>query len=162
KSLMFSNNKCKECHRLDNSWPWCKDCNARHFEEYSKFWTSGSKDIDDFILDTQLQASNAFQKLEWIPYDQFTDFKFLAKGGSGEVCKATWKDGYICEWNIEKKCWSRKSNTEVALKSLYNLKDTTILFNEIRNQIKSIKINDNKVIPCYGITQNTKTQEFMM
>ena len=45
---------CKECNQeLYNS--WCNACNAKHFQQNFKKWTSGNDDIDKFIQDTQLQ-----------------------------------------------------------------------------------------------------------
>ncbi|RIB18434.1 kinase-like domain-containing protein [Gigaspora rosea] len=155
---------CEECcQKSSYVYAWCKDCNSRHFQEQFNDWTSGNKVIDKFIKETQLKALNKFQKLEWIAYEQFTDVSFLSKGGFGEIYQATWKDGYIDKWDVGKRDWSRHPNVRVVLKRLYNLNEENKLIEEISNQIKSINIKGgHKVIPCYGITQNPTTQEFMM
>jgi len=54
----------------------------------------------------------------------------LAKGGFGTTYKATWKDGYIIEWDSENNQWKRhKYDSEkgipVALKCLPNSQDIT-------------------------------------
>src|SRR5437660_3386498 len=32
--------------------------------------------------------------IQWIPFDEFKNIEYLAKGGFGEVHKATWINGY--------------------------------------------------------------------
>ncbi|CAG8569776.1 1074_t:CDS:2 [Acaulospora morrowiae] len=162
---------CKECGEYSNSediWVWCKPCNARHFQEKFGTWTSGNSVIDKFIQETQLSASDHFQKLEWIPYNLFTDVTYLSQGGFGKVYKAIWKRGYIYKWDIEKKDWSRRGDllgdTKVVLKSLYNSEEIySEFFDEIRSQLKSIIVKRGyRVIPCYGITRNPESSDFMM
>ncbi|RIA93331.1 hypothetical protein C1645_819518 [Glomus cerebriforme] len=49
--------------------------------ECQQNWTSGNKEIDEFIQKSQLEVSEAYNTLEWIPYEQFTDVEHLADGG---------------------------------------------------------------------------------
>src|SRR5690349_17261192 len=35
---------------------WCQSCNAKHFQQNFKNWTSGNHDIDEFIQNSQLKA----------------------------------------------------------------------------------------------------------
>ncbi len=51
-------------------------------------WTSGNKFIDRFIQETQLNAQNHKQVLEWIPYDKFKNIEYLDKGGFSTIYKA--------------------------------------------------------------------------
>ncbi|RIA85114.1 kinase-like domain-containing protein, partial [Glomus cerebriforme] len=37
--------------------------------------------------------------MEFVPYDQFKDIKFIAEGGFSKIYKATWIDGPIRGWN---------------------------------------------------------------
>ena len=89
---------CKECNQENTGYNWCKACNAKHFQQNFKNWTSGNVDIDKFIQDTQLSAYY-YSVLEWIPYDRFYDFKYIAKGEFGKVYKANWIDGQIKNWD---------------------------------------------------------------
>src|SRR5205809_54137 len=57
-------------------------CNNEH--------TCGNKVIDDFISYTRLKT---YGKMEFVPYDKFTDVEFIAEGGFSKIYKATWKDG---------------------------------------------------------------------
>ena len=99
---------CKECYQKNTEWRWCNACNAKHFQQNFKKWTSGNDDIDKFIQHTQLSANDRYGVLEWIPYDKFYDIEFIAKGGFGKVYRAKWIDSYIRSWDNENKNWNRE------------------------------------------------------
>src|SRR3954451_16270401 len=97
---------CKECSqpntggsRYNTGYGWCQSCYSKHFQQDFNKWTSGNKEIDEFIQKFQLNATCREEVLEWIPYEKFEDIEYLAKGGFGTVHKAFWIDGYICNWN---------------------------------------------------------------
>ena len=124
---------CEECNQKTKYRSWCNACNAKHFQQNFKKWTSGNDDIDKFIQLTQLSANNWYNVLEWIPYDRFYDIEYIAKGGFGKVYRAKWINGHIDYWDNENKNWKRYySNNFVALKSLNNSKNVTLEFmNEV-------------------------------
>jgi len=100
---------------------WCKECNAKRFQQDFPNWTSGNKFIDRFIQDAQLNASRESLVLEWIPYNRFENIKYFAKGGFGTVYRAIWLDGHIKEWSNDKRKWVRYDyEWSVALKSINN------------------------------------------
>ncbi len=87
-------------------------------------WTSGNPDIDKFIKDTIYDArSQKFPKfLEWIPFDIFTDIKYIGEGEFSKVYSAEWMGDITV---IEKKDDGSYSETiindyhmKVALKRL--------------------------------------------
>lgn len=120
---------CSVCGKGKTNFNWCRTCNAEHFRQNFKNWTSGNKDIDKFIQDAQLLAGEDFEVLEWIPYEKFYDVKFIAKGGFGEVYKAKWTDGLIKKWDGKKRDWERlRANDFVALKALSDSKDVSLEF----------------------------------
>ena len=41
----------------------------------------------------KLNAKKHDNYIRWIPFDEFKNIKYLAKGGFGEVHKATWING---------------------------------------------------------------------
>ena len=61
-------NICKECNQINTRYKWCNACNAKHFKQNFKKWTSGNDDIDKFIQDTQLSAKRREKVLEWIDF----------------------------------------------------------------------------------------------
>ena len=82
--------------------------------------TSGNKDIDEFIQQSRLDAVHYKKCLEWIPFENFQDVTYIAKGGFGKVYSAVWPEGHIWYWNIECQKWYRSSAGKFALKSLDN------------------------------------------
>jgi hypothetical protein len=123
---------CKECKQPKTDYYWCQSCNAKRFQQNFENWTSGNSEVDKLIQESQLNAKNYKEKLEWIEYDRFENIEYVAKGGFGTIYKAIWKDGYILNWDYETNQWDRAKSFTVALKSLNNSKDITLEFlNEV-------------------------------
>jgi hypothetical protein len=59
------------------------------------------------------------KKLRWIPYDKFTNVKYLDKGGYGTIYKAIWP--------------YKNENREVILKCYDNLNEN---LNEFLNEVR--------------------------
>ena len=74
------------------------------------------KQLNFFINVNKLSANHHHNYIRWIPFDEFKNNKYLAKGGFGEVHKATWSIG-----------------SEVVLKRIYNSSD------KIVNILKEVK-----------------------
>ena len=119
---------CGECGKPGTGWKWCQLCNAKRFEENFKNWTSGNKDIDKFIQQSQLNAVHYKKYLEWIPFEKFENVTYINEGGFGKVYSAEWPEGYTWHWDIENQKWKRNSNKKVALKSLDNSSDISTDF----------------------------------
>src|SRR4051794_17975528 len=123
---------CGKCNEPGTGWKWCKPCNAKRFTENLKNWTSGNKDIDEFIQQSQLNAVWLTKYLEWIPLENFQDVTYITRGGFGKIYSAKWPEGYIRYWDIENQKWNRDANIKVALKSLDNSSDiSTDFLNEV-------------------------------
>ncbi|RGB26902.1 kinase-like domain-containing protein [Rhizophagus diaphanus] len=124
-----------------------------------KNWTSGNKDIDEFIQQSQINAVYYLRYLEWIPFENFKNVTYITRGGFGKIYSADWPEGYIQYWNIENQKWKRNS-MKVALKSLDN---SSCISTELLNEIKThLQIYIWYVIQCYGITQDPNTKDYMM
>ena len=126
---------CPECNKpyTDTFYDWCNQCNAKRFQQDFPNWTSGNIYIDNFIQESQLNAKDPFEVLEWIPYNRLTNIKYLAKGGFSTVYKARRLDGYITDWDYNNKQWYRYGNCSVAIKSLNNSSNINEEFlNEVR------------------------------
>src|SRR3954452_12388726 len=119
---------CEECNQPNTAGRWCQSCNSKHFQQDFNKWTSGNKEIDEFIQKFQLNATCYKEVLEWIPYEKFEDIEYLAKGGFGTVHKAKWIDGYIFRWNINQTKWVRYDNKYIALKCLNDSQNLTTDF----------------------------------
>src|ERR1044072_3613052 len=76
---------CEECSQPRTGGDWCQSCNSKHFQQDFNKWTSGNKEIDEFIQKFQLNATCSKEVLEWVPYEKFSNIGYLAKGGFGTV-----------------------------------------------------------------------------
>jgi hypothetical protein len=91
-----------------------------------KYFTriSGNEKIDEFIQEKQLKIKNNNDVVfEWIPYNQFNEIKKTAKNDLITVYSAIRKDGPLYYYDDDD-VYTRDSNKEVALKCLYNSKDS--------------------------------------
>ncbi|RHZ35942.1 protein kinase [endosymbiont GvMRE of Glomus versiforme] len=159
---------CRDCKQPNTGDGWgslCQFCNAQHFQNNFKNWTSGNQDIDQFIQKYQLNATDPEKVLEWIPYCKLTNIEYLAEGGFGRVYKAKWDDGYIYGWKNTwdewRKKWQRKGAQIVVLKSLNNSQNMT---NDFLREITHHKLFDNLggIVKCYGISQDPVTKDYAM
>ncbi|CAB4441447.1 unnamed protein product [Rhizophagus irregularis] len=151
---------CGECNEPGTGVYWCQPCNAKRFKDNFKNWTSGNKDIDEFIQQSQLNAVHFLRYLEWIPFKNFKNITYITRGGFGKIYSTEWSEGFILEWDIENQKWKRFSNIKVALKSLDN---SSCISTEFLNEIRShLQIYVWDVVQCYGITQDPDTKNYMM
>jgi hypothetical protein len=124
--------KCKECFKVIKGSYGCLSCNSTRFKQDFDKWNSGITEIDELIRNKQISARDHNEILEWIPYDKFTDIKYIAEGGFAKVYSATWIDGYIINWDQESNNWKRSGTYKVAIKALKNSKDMSLDFlNEV-------------------------------
>ena len=123
---------CGECNEPGTGECWCQPCNAKRLKENFNNWTSGNKDVDELIQHSQLNAVHHRNCIEWIPFENFQNITYIAKGGFGKIYSAEWPEGFIFWWDIKNQEWARKSNRQVALKSLDNsLNISADFFNEV-------------------------------
>jgi len=113
-------NKCEGCKKPYTNYQWCQQCNSKLFRQEFLKWTSKNEFIDKFIQESQINAKNIFEVLEWIPYDRLKSINYYDKGGFSEIYKAFWLDGPIFNWNFDKQQWNRQAGYEVILKTLNN------------------------------------------
>jgi hypothetical protein len=86
-------------------------------------WASGNEKIDEFIQEKQLKIKDHKDVVfEWIPYNQFNEIKETGRNDI-TVYSAIWKNGPLYYVDNDDK-YIRDSNKKVALKCLYNSKDS--------------------------------------
>src|SRR5205823_3594070 len=107
-------------------------CNASHFRNDFDQWTSGNKQIDYFIQNTQIHAWDKYVVLEWYPWSTFSEIEEVGKGGYGTVFRAKPKVGRIDKWDHESNQWSRGYNGYVALKTMGDSESKDFM-NEVTN-----------------------------
>src|SRR5688572_14822841 len=113
--------KCLDCEMERSSVGWCKNCEINAFEENFKSWTSGDLNIDNFIKQTQLNATGSVDYLEFIDFKRFDLVENTNKGGSFSTIYSTiWLDGPRRIWDEDAEQWTRNGPIKVALKRLNN------------------------------------------
>ncbi|RIB17448.1 kinase-like domain-containing protein [Gigaspora rosea] len=137
--------KCTNCNRFNTSTNWCQSCDPYRITQE---WTSGNKDIDDCIKEFQLNATEHKKAIEWIPFDKLNIIKKIGEGGFGTVFLAKLQQ-------------NTSQSIKVALKTLPVSKENS---NEFLREFKShmnCRLSGSR-LEVYGLTQNTKTKEYMM
>ena len=110
-------NKCKLGRYSDR---FCENCICLHLQKLFDTWSSGNSIIDNFIQECQKLSSLPTQIMEWIPFDQFNEVKYLTKGGFGSIYTAMWSRGCILDYDENKKEFTYLGSQSVALKLLNN------------------------------------------
>ncbi|CAG8594510.1 1083_t:CDS:2 [Cetraspora pellucida] len=123
--------------------------------------SSGNQDIDDLIKATYHNQPKF--RLEWIPFEDFTDIKQIGNGGFSEIYMATWTNGSIKSWSRIEKRYNRNNNQTVVLKVLKDSQDINSKFlKELQNIVKSQPNSYMRcIIQCYGVSQFPKTNDYI-
>ncbi|CAG8792492.1 32137_t:CDS:2, partial [Racocetra persica] len=124
-------------------------------------FSSGNQDIDNLIKATHNNQPKF--RLEWIPFEDFTDVKQIGEGGFSEIHAATWNKGTIKSWNRIEKRFNRNENQTVVLKVLKDSQDISSSFlKELQNIVKSQPNSViRNIIQCYGVSQFPKTNDYI-
>jgi len=80
---------CSHCEQPKSYYDWCPSCDNQKLVDNFSNWTSGNKEIDKFIQDTQRNARSYSTYLEWISWEQFEKI---------ELRKNSFDTRYIAEW----------------------------------------------------------------
>ncbi|RGB39991.1 kinase-like domain-containing protein [Rhizophagus diaphanus] len=100
--------------------------------------------------------------VEWIPYNNLQDIKYLTKGGFSEIYTAHWIDGKYEEWDPKNQQLERFGIQEVILKSLENVENINQRWFEEAKSHLTISNKRNEIVQCYGITQNISNGNYML
>ncbi|CAB4377124.1 unnamed protein product [Rhizophagus irregularis] len=114
----------------DDDWQW--EERLRLINEFEN-WTSENEVLDKFIQQTQLETPDPRHHMQWIPFENFSDVKFVLKGGYSSVFSATWANKKEKVWDGAKQTFVEKP-LMVALKSLKNSQNVSDEFlDEVSN-----------------------------
>ncbi|PKC56907.1 kinase-like protein, partial [Rhizophagus irregularis] len=92
--------------------------------------------------------------IEWIPYNNFQNIKYLTKGGVSKIYTAEWTDGPYDKWDSRNQQLKRFGKLKVILKTLENVEGANVSWFD---EAKSHLITSNKslgVVKCFGLTIN--------
>ena len=92
------NDKLNEIDFKLNKWELCEGCKGKKVKTLTDKY--GNEEIARFLY-YQCKLNAEYYDdyyIRWIPFDEFKNIEYLAKGGFGEVHKATWINGYYDEY----------------------------------------------------------------
>src|SRR6185369_13903190 len=90
----------------------CEGCEEKKIRKLAR--KCGNEEMAKFLhYDCKLSASNYREYIRWIPFDEFRNVEYLAKGGFAEVHKAIWVKGYCDRHN------RKYIDRDVVLKRIY-------------------------------------------
>ena len=115
---------CKDCQKNCLATTYCEHCIRNYLKENFSNWTSGNNNIDNLIQQCQMETLKPNNIVEWIPYSNLQNIKYLTKGGCSEIYTANWVNGRYSEWDSKKQQLIREypnSSQYVVLKRLENV-----------------------------------------
>ncbi|GBB84445.1 hypothetical protein RclHR1_11000001 [Rhizophagus clarus] len=72
---------CEYCNRKCLATEYCEYCVQDYLKSKFSTWTSGNNDIDHLIQKCQIEALHPQMIVDWIPYNNLKNIKYLTKGG---------------------------------------------------------------------------------
>jgi hypothetical protein len=125
---------CENCQLECFATLYCEHCVRNYLRAKFSDWTSRNNDIDDLIQKCQMETISPDTVIEWIPYNNLQNVKYLTKGGCSEIYTANWIDGYYNRWDSEEKQLKRFGKQLVILKRLEDVKSANrSWFEEVGN-----------------------------
>src|SRR5205809_4991850 len=96
----------------------CEGCKRKEIRKLAD--ECGNEKIAKFLYECRLNRKRYHDDyIQWIPFDEFINIEYLAKGSFGEVHKATWIDG----------------DREVVLERIHNLNYKTVdILKEVKQE----------------------------
>ena len=100
----------------------CEGCKEKEIRKLAD--KCGNEEIAKFLYECRLNREWYYDDyIQWIPFDEFKNIEYLARGGFGEVHKATWIDG----------------DQEVVLERIYNSNDEIVdILKEVKQEFTVI------------------------
>ncbi|CAG8616164.1 4369_t:CDS:2 [Ambispora gerdemannii] len=148
---------CPKCHQRWNIYyQFCLTCDLTQ-------WKSGNNKIDELIKEDQLKFDDNFVVglLEWIPYEDFSEIKYVAKGGFGSISKAVRKSGFRYFDEEKRKLVIKAEPMPVALKTISQSSDANlnIIHEEVRNAIEEWNEGEFITIGNRQLKKKSETHE---
>ncbi|CAG8456242.1 654_t:CDS:2 [Acaulospora morrowiae] len=150
-SFKKEHDKCPGCKNLDQ----CTDCYSEQFLPVN----SGNFDIDNLIKATH--RNNIRYRLEWIPFEDFTDVQEVEEGGFSIISTAIWIKGRVTSYSGGK--LNRKGRMKIILKVLKDSQNINSAFIKELHNIAKTQPNSPKryVVHYYGVSQDPITKNYI-
>uniref|UniRef100_U9SLV4 Protein kinase domain-containing protein n=1 Tax=Rhizophagus irregularis (strain DAOM 181602 / DAOM 197198 / MUCL 43194) TaxID=747089 RepID=U9SLV4_RHIID len=149
---------CAICNKdnLHNGWHYCTPINKELWRDNFENWNSGDPEVDKLIQDSQLNANEIGELMEWIEYSNFVDIEKIGEGAYGVVYVATWQDGPLKTpgWDHINKCPDRWGPTTKSKYGIFNRSEQLQVSYNLRLASKA------DVSRIYGLTFDSATQGY--
>ncbi|GBC08878.1 hypothetical protein RclHR1_08450006 [Rhizophagus clarus] len=153
---------CEICNQKCLATLYCEHSVRNYLKANFLNWTSGNENIDNLIQECQINTFKPNRIVEWVPYNNLKNIKYLAKGGFSEIYTANWIEGHFIEWDSKEQQLKRFGNQIIVLKRLENVENANHSWLE---EAKSHLIISNKwpdIVQCYGLTQDPSNGDYML
>src|ERR1051325_8345977 len=117
---------CENCSQQCLATLYCEYCVRNYLKANFSNWTSGNDDFDNLIQTCQMETLVPSKIVEWIPYDNLQNIKYLTEGGFSKIYTANWINGNYNEWDAKKQKLKRIGPGliySVVLKRLENVEN---------------------------------------
>ena len=139
---------CENCNQECLATTYCEICVRNYLKANFSNWTCGNDDIDSLIQTCQLKALEPNRIVEWIPYNNLQNIKYLTEGGCSKIYTANWIGGHYKEWDSKEKQLTRIGKTglvqRVILKRLENVENANQSWLEEVCNLKVSKQNNKQ------------------
>ncbi|GES79117.1 kinase-like domain-containing protein [Rhizophagus clarus] len=125
---------------------------TRRISNFSN-WSSGNSEIDDLIRNCQSGTLRPNVIIEWIPYDNLKNIKYLTRGGFSKIYTAGWIGGCYEEWNSKTQQLERVKRPgiqNIVLKELENFENANQRWLEEANSHLIVCNKYSAVVRCYA------------
>ncbi|GBB96918.1 hypothetical protein RclHR1_02870016 [Rhizophagus clarus] len=160
---------CENCNQECLATLYCEYCVRNYLKENFSNWTSGNDNIDNLIRKCQMETFLPSYIVEWIPYSNLENIKYLTKGGFSEIYTADWINGYYDEWDSKKQQLKRIERpgiqnlmVKVVLKKLENVESANRSWFEEAKTHLTLSNKWAEIVRCYGLTQNPSNGNYML
>ncbi|PKC58648.1 kinase-like protein [Rhizophagus irregularis] len=141
---------------------YCEFCVQNYLKTNFSNWTSGNVNIDNLIQKCQSETLMPSMIVEWIPYNNLQNVRYLTKGGFSEIYTADWVDGKYEEWDSKKQQLKRFGRHNVILKKLENVESANQSWFEEAKSHLTISNKRSDIVQCFGLTQNISNGNYML
>jgi hypothetical protein len=141
---------CENCEKECLATFYCEYCIRDYLKADFPNWSSGNDNIDILIRKCQGETFFPILVVEWIPYNNLENVRYLTSGGCSEIYVAEWTEGRYIKWDIKEKKLVRSGPHKVILKKLENIESANRSWFEEVSVSKKKSVNDfktsNKII----------------
>ncbi|GES79167.1 kinase-like domain-containing protein [Rhizophagus clarus] len=141
---------CENCNQKCLATLYCEYCVQNYLKANFSNWSSGNSEIDDLIRKCQSETLRPNVIIEWIPYDNLKNIKYLTRGGFSKIYTANWVGGQYEKWDSKEQQLIRFGTHHVILKELENVANASQRWFEEAESHLTISKKYPQVVRCFA------------